>query len=117
MANSDYEAEYRDPPLLTAEDTEDRLIALASQRAMERLQDGTASNQLVAEILKHGTAVARLQREKLQKENELLRARTEAIKSEKRSEEFYNKVIKAIYSYGPQFYNNQSEDEEDEYDE
>lgn len=95
----------RSPLPMSAEDAEDQLISLAVNLALERLQDGSASNQLISEILKLGTQKERLQKEKLKKENELLRAKTEALKSQKNSEEFYAKVLDAIHSYAPSIYN------------
>lgn len=109
---------YHSPPPLTPEDAEDELIALAMKRAKERLEDGTASNQLIAEILRHGTTSSRLQKEKLRKENALLEARTEAVKAQKHTEEFYAKVMDAFHSYGPQFFSQSYEDDDyDDYDE
>ena len=66
---------------------------------MQRLRDGTASNQLVSEIIKLGTVKERLTREKLQRENEMLRAKTEAIEASKNNGEMYMKAIKAMRSY------------------
>ena len=53
-----------DPPAITPQDREDQLIALAVDLAEQRLRDGTASNQLIAEIMKLGTTKERLQKEK-----------------------------------------------------
>lgn len=114
MKDEKQEALYRAPLPMTAEDAEDELVVLAMQRARERLEDGTASNQLIAEIIRHGTTSSRLQKEKLRKENALLEAKTEALKSQKHTEEFYAKVLDAFHSYGPQFYD--TEYEVDEYD-
>ena len=88
-----------EPPALTAEDREDQLIALAVDLAEQRLRDGTASNQLIAEIMKLGTTKERLQKEKLQRENEMLRAKTEAIESAKRTDDIYRRALEAMRSY------------------
>ena len=88
-----------EPPALTPEDREDQLIALAVDLAEQRLRDGTASNQLIAEIMKLGTTKERLQKEKLQRENEMLRAKTEAIEAQKHSDEMYVKALNAMKSY------------------
>lgn len=103
--------ECRSPLPFTAEEAEDQLISLAVNLAMERLQDKTASNQLIAEVLKLGTTKERLQKEKLRKENELLRAKTEALQSQKSSETFYSQVLEALHSYAPSIYNPDAEDE------
>lgn len=114
MAGENDEMDYSFPPPVTSEDAEDQLISLAVGLAKQRLQDGTASNQLVAEILRLGTTKERLQKEKLRKENELLRAKTESLKSQQNTEAFYARVLDALKSYGPSFYD--TEYEEDEYD-
>lgn len=88
-----------DPPAITPQDREDQLIALAVDLAEQRLRDGTASNQLIAEIMKLGTTKERLQKEKLQRENEMLRAKTEAIEAQKHTDEIYKKALDAMRSY------------------
>lgn len=88
-----------EPPALNPQDREDQLIALAVDLAEQRLRDGTASNQLIAEIMKLGTTKERLQKEKLQRENEMLRAKTEAIEAAKRTDEIYTKALNAMRSY------------------
>ena len=88
-----------DPPAINPQDREDQLIALAVDLAEQRLRDGTASNQLIAEIMKLGTTKERLQKEKLQRENEMLRAKTEAIEAQKRTDEMYKKALNAMRSY------------------
>lgn len=110
----DYEDnEYELLPPVTIEDAEDQLVSLAFGLAKQRLQDGSASNQLIAEILRMGTAKEKLQKEKLRKENELLRAKTESLKSQKTTEEFYSRVLNSLHSYGPQYY---TTDEDEEYE-
>ena len=90
---------YDGPPALTPEDAEDELISMAMSLARQRLSDGTASNQLIAEVIKMGTTKERLQKEKLKRENEMLRAKTEAIKSQKHAEELAANAINAFRSY------------------
>ena len=95
------------PPVMTPEDQEDQLISLAVNLAVKRLQEGTASNQLVSEIIKLGTQKERLAREKLERENELLRAKTEAIAAAKDNGEKYMRAIQAMREYagygGPEY--------------
>lgn len=88
-----------EPPALTIEDREDQLIALAVDLAEQRLRDGTASNQLIAEIMKLGTTKERLQKEKLKHENEMLKAKTEALESRKNTDKMYARAINAMRSY------------------
>ena len=114
MAGMSEDSNYDILPPMTAEDAEDQLVSLAVGLARQRLQDGTASNQLIAEIIRMGTTKERLQKEKLRKENELLKAKTESLKSQQNSEAFYSEVLKALKSYGPSFY--ETEFEDDDYD-
>jgi hypothetical protein len=86
-------------PILTPEDAEDELVALAVNLARQRLIDGTASNQLVSDIIKRGTIKEQLQKEKLMRENELLKVKAEAITSMKTMEELYNNAINAMKTY------------------
>lgn len=107
--------EYSKPsitPAMTPEDQEDQLISLAMDLAVQRLKDGTASNQLVSEIIKMGTVKERLTREKLQRENEMLKAKTEAIEASKNNGEMYNRAIKAMREYA-----GLSDIDDDEFDE
>lgn len=108
--------EYPRPSITRAmslDDQEDALITLAVDLAMKRLKEGTASNQLVAEIIKMGTSKERLAREKLQRENDMLRVKTEAIEASKRNGELYADALKAFRQYSGQA----SFIEEDEYEE
>lgn len=100
------------PLPFTADEAEDELISLATNLALQRLRDGTASNQLVAEILKQGTAKARLEKEKLRMENEHLKAKTKAIESQRNTEEFQIKVLQALHIYAPSDYTFEDDDYE-----
>ena len=99
-------------PAMTPEDQEDQLISLAVDLAMQRLKDGTASNQLVTELIKLGTTKERLAKEKLQRENEMLRAKTEALEAAKDNGERYAAAIRAFaeYSGHPEYDDDEFED-------
>lgn len=108
--------DYEQPsytPAMNMDDQEDQLIALATELAIKRLRDGTASNQLVSEIIKFGTAKERLAREKLQRENELLRAKTEALRSSEENKRLYAEAIKAMGIYSGTLEDNDDELNED----
>ena len=100
VKKTEFRAAREDPPAMTPEDREDQLISLAVDLAEQRLRDGTASNQLIAEIMKLGTTKERLQKEKLQRENEMLRAKTKALQAQEQSNQLYSQVLDAIRSYG-----------------
>lgn len=101
-------------PALTPEGRENQLIAKAINLAERQLDDGTASSQVITHFLKLGTENAKLEREKLRHENELLKAKTDMIESTKRSEELFEKALRAMSDYrgGDSF---EGEDEEYEY--
>lgn len=110
---TDYEPLPEYAPPMTLEDQEDQLITLAVDLAVKRLREGTASNQLVAEIIKMGTAKERLAKEKLQRENELLKAKAEAMKASETAKEMYTKAIQAMRLYsGVQAEYDSDEDED-----
>ena len=84
---------------ITQEAKENQMISLAMDLAMQQLQDGTASSQVITHYLKLGSTKEKLEREKLEEENKLLRAKTEALESSKRAEELYSEVIAAFNRY------------------
>lgn len=86
-------------PAMTPEGQEDQLISLAVDLAIKRLQEGTASNQLVTELIKLGTTKERLAKEKLQRENEMLKAKTEALEAARESGRKYAEALKAFREY------------------
>ena len=87
-------------PALTPEAQENQAIALAMNLAIEQLQNGTASAQVITHFLNLATVREKLKRENLEEENKLLRAKTETVQAAQRDEEFYKKVLGAIKSYG-----------------
>lgn len=86
-------------PGLTPESEENQLIALATNLAKKQLLEGTASSQVITHFLKLGTTKAELEREKLILENKLTAAKTESIEKQERSDELYQKALKAFASY------------------
>ena len=111
-------SEYDGPsyvPAMTPEDQEDQLMSLAVNLAMKRLQDGTASNQLITEMIKLGSRKEQLAKEKLQRENEMLRAKTEALEAHRQNNELYMNAIKAFREYSGMSI--LDEDDEDDYEE
>lgn len=86
-------------PATTPEGRANQLVTLAYDLAEKQLREGTASSQVITEFLKLGSARAALEREKLERENELLRVKAEKIQSEERSEELFQKAIKAMQRY------------------
>lgn len=98
-------------PAETPEGRANQLVALAYDLAEKQLREGTASSQVITEFLKLGSYEAELKLKKLERETELLRVKAEKIQSEERSEELFNKAIKAM-----QRYSGHADEEVDEYD-
>lgn len=84
---------------ITSEGRENQLINMAINLAAKQLEEGTASSQVITHFLQLGTEKEKLKLEQMRLENELAKARTEAIRSEKRSEELFEKAIIAMKKY------------------
>ena len=109
--NSEKGTMKRSRPALNPEARENQLIALAVDLAEQQLIAGTASSQVITHYLKLGSSKEKLEREKLEEENKLLRAKTEKIQSDKKSDTFYQEVLKQF-----KIYSGTSDDEEDYFD-
>lgn len=97
-------------PALDPEARENQMIALAEALAEKQLREGTASSQLITEYIKRGSIKERLAQEKEIEEIKLLRAKTEALESAKKSEELFERAIRAMRDYQGR------PDEDDDYD-
>lgn len=84
---------------LSPEAREKRLSSLALDVVEQQLLDGTVSSQVLTHFLKLTSRNYELEIEKLEEENKLLRAKTENINSQKRTEEFYQEVMKSMKRY------------------
>ena len=89
-------------PALSEDAREKQLMSLAIDLVEQRLIDGTASSQETTHFLKLASSEARLKKKILEKEMELMEAKTQSIKSQQRSEELYEKALKAMRSYSGQ---------------
>lgn len=83
----------------SAKGYEDTLIALAYERAEERLRNGTAKSAEIVYFLQKGSPIERMKAERAKKEVELMDAKIEAIKQQARIDLAYEEAIKAITSY------------------
>lgn len=84
---------------ISPEAQENEMIALAMRSAKQRMEDGTASASEIVHFLKLGTAKAKLELEILEKQKDLTVAKTEQIESSKKTEELFEKAIKAMSDY------------------
>jgi uncharacterized protein YcaQ len=86
-------------PAIDPIERENQMIALAMDRAEERLKDGSATSQEIVHFLKLGSSREKAEREKLERENEVLRAKAEAYQSAKNIEELYSNAINSMRLY------------------
>lgn len=91
-----------DAPALTPEAREQQLIAKAERLAEQRLEDGTASSQLICHFLQLGTQKAQLELENLKSKNELQKQQVENLKSQQRIEALYEEAVKVFTTYSGQ---------------
>mgnify|MGYP003493854501 CR=1 FL=1 len=89
-------------PALTPEAKENQAIALAMDLAIQQLQDGTASSQLITEFVKRGSTKAYLEQEILKEQKELMSAKKEALRSAERIEKMYAEALTAMRTYSGQ---------------
>ena len=89
----------RRPPAKTAAGRANQLKAMAYDLAAAKLEDGTASNQLIIQFLKVDPVREELERERLENENTLLKARVSALESGQRLEELYAEALDAMKGY------------------
>lgn len=90
---------YQQRPASTPDGVEQQIQSLAMTRALERLKDGTASNQLIVEVMKSASKEKRLKMEIMEAQRDLLKAKTESINEQKNMNEMYVKAIDAMRSY------------------
>ena len=88
-------------PSMDSEVRQSQLIALAIDRAEQRLLDGTATSQEIVHFLRLGAEKkkAELEMKKLEHETKLLQAKTENINAEKESAKMFAEAIAAMTSY------------------
>lgn len=89
----------RRPPAKTAAGRANQLKAMAYDLAAAKLEDGTASNQLIIQFLKVDPVREELELERLENENTLLKARVSALESVPRVEELYAEALEAMKGY------------------
>jgi len=87
------------PPARTAEARENQMIAKAYDLAEERINNGTASSQIVAHFLKLGSTKERLEKDILSEQRKLIKAKTEALESSKDMKELYSEALNAMRRY------------------
>lgn len=86
-------------PALTPEARENQLINKVYDEVERRIDNGTATSQMLTHFLKLGSSKAELEREKLKHENILLEAKTNQIEATTRTEEIVGNALEAFKLY------------------
>lgn len=97
-------------PALTPEAREQQLISKAERLAEQKLEDGTASPQIIVHYLRLGSMRSQIEQELLKTKNELMAAQAEAVRSQARLETLFDEAVAAFTAYR----GNQLQDEHDE---
>lgn len=92
----------KDAPALTPEAREQQLIAKAERLAEQKIEDGTASPQIIVHYLRLGSTRAALEQELLKTKNELMIAQAEAVKSQARLESMFEEAVAVFTKYSGQ---------------
>lgn len=101
-------------PALSPEARMNQLTSLAVDLVEQRLRDGTASSQETTTFLKYAanTREMELKNKLLEAQAEMAIAKKEALQAQRRSDEMFEKAIKAFRRYSGQ----DNGDEEEDYD-
>lgn len=100
----------KSPPARTFEERENQLINLAVNEAEKRLQNGTASSQIITTLLKLATTRAKLELERLRSDISLSEAKMKEIEDRGTESERYENALKAFKMYKGDY------EEEEEWD-
>lgn len=84
---------------LTPEAREQQLIAKAERLAEKKLDDGTASSQLIIHYLERDTAKKKLELKILEGQEKLITAKTEALQSAAKIEALYEEAMTMFRKY------------------
>lgn len=101
-------AKRKQIPARTPEARENQLINLAVEEVEHRLENGTASSQILTVLLKLATTKAQLELEKLRSDISLQKAKEKEIEEKASNTELFTKALEAFKYY--------KGDEPDEYE-
>lgn len=107
-------AKVKRTPARTPEARENQLINKAMNEVEHRLDNGTASSQILTVLLKLATTKAQLELEKLRSDIALQRAKEQEIDSKASNSDLYAQALAAFRNYkGDQSEEDDYEDEDD----
>lgn len=94
----------KDRPAISDEARENQMISYATNLAEQQLKEGTASSQVISHYLKLAATKEkrRLENDILARQRELITAKTEALQAQKKNEEMYAEVLRALKAYNGQ---------------
>lgn len=103
-------------PARTPEAEENILINLAVKDTKRRLENGTASSQILTHFLKLATVKYQLELEKMRSDISLQKAKEQEIEDKASNSDLYAQALAAFKSYKGDIGNNEDEyDDEDDY--
>lgn len=86
-------------PDLSGSSVEKRLIAKAYAEAERRIDDGTASSEMICLFLKAGSSKQYIDQQKTEAELDLARTKIELMKAQQKTEEMFVEAMSAFRSY------------------
>lgn len=89
----------QDTPALTPEAREKQLIAKAERLAEQKLEDGTASPQIIVHYLRLASSKEAIEKEILERKKELITAQTENLQSAAKLEAMFEEAVKVFREY------------------
>lgn len=96
------EVAKRGRPPLSPDAEENEMIALATDAARKKLEDGTAPSQIIVHYLRLGTSLARLEKKRLEADIELQKSKRKMIDNTETGNEMYEKALRAFRVYNGQ---------------
>lgn len=102
-------------PARTPEARENQLINKAMNEVERRLDNGTASSQILTVLLKLATTKAQLELEKLRSDIALQKAKEQEIGNKASNSDLYAKALAAFRSYRGDSSDEEEYDDEDDY--
>lgn len=106
----------RDPGLPTSPKArEEQIRAKAMDLAERKIEDGTASSQLICHFLKMNDPDEQIRREILEKQRDLIVAKTENLNAQRRTEAALDRVVRAMKRYSGMGDDSDYDDGEEEF--
>ena len=99
MKKKDSKTSRTSHPSISPDVDKRRMRSLAMSNLLNRLEDGTATSQMISLAMSISSEIEEMELEKLKNENALLVAKREALESQKASEQAFNEALEAFKQY------------------